>query len=163
MAANAAVVYKWTDADGVVHFSDQPVPGAEKIIVATSTANGIGRANAPGMPAVRNAPEPHPQQTVSIASPNKEQVFFNDDVVSVRLEVNPGLQANQALTWALNGTPLTAQGPDALAFALPGRLARGTYTLSATVTDAATGQSQAADSVTFYVKQPSELDPLRRR
>ena len=26
----SAVVYKWIDADGVVHFSDQPVPGAEK-------------------------------------------------------------------------------------------------------------------------------------
>ncbi len=30
-AVHAAIVYKWTDADGVVHFSDQPVPGAEKI------------------------------------------------------------------------------------------------------------------------------------
>jgi len=28
-AAHALVVYKWTDAQGVVHFSDQPVPGAE--------------------------------------------------------------------------------------------------------------------------------------
>ena len=39
-AGQAAVVYKWTDADGVVHYSDQPVPGAEKIYTASSAAVG---------------------------------------------------------------------------------------------------------------------------
>ena len=34
VAAQSAVIYKWTDANGVVHYSDQPVPGAEKIITA---------------------------------------------------------------------------------------------------------------------------------
>src|ERR1700733_1931752 len=37
-AAQALVVYKWTDAQGVVHLSDQPVPGAEKVF--TSSAPG---------------------------------------------------------------------------------------------------------------------------
>src|SRR3974390_537539 len=30
-SVQAAVVYKWVDAGGVVHFSDQESPGAEKI------------------------------------------------------------------------------------------------------------------------------------
>jgi hypothetical protein len=29
----AATVYKWTDEDGVVHYSDQPHPNAEKVPV----------------------------------------------------------------------------------------------------------------------------------
>jgi hypothetical protein len=29
-AAQAAVIYKWTDANGVVHYSDQPVPGSRE-------------------------------------------------------------------------------------------------------------------------------------
>ena len=38
------MIYKWIDADGVVHFSDQPVPGAEKIVTSSPTNNGIGGA-----------------------------------------------------------------------------------------------------------------------
>ena len=43
----AAVVYKWVDADGVVHYSDQASPGAEKIYtsapnIASSTARATG-------------------------------------------------------------------------------------------------------------------------
>ena len=34
VTAQTAVIYKWTDANGVVHYSDQPVPGAERIITA---------------------------------------------------------------------------------------------------------------------------------
>ena len=33
-AAQGRVVYKWIDAEGVVHFSDQPVPGAEKVFTS---------------------------------------------------------------------------------------------------------------------------------
>ena len=40
VATHAAVVYKWVDADGVVHLSDQPVPGAERIV----TESGPGRS-----------------------------------------------------------------------------------------------------------------------
>ncbi|MGP0088234.1 MAG: DUF4124 domain-containing protein, partial [Steroidobacteraceae bacterium] len=43
VVAQAAVVYKWTDADGVVHFSDQPEPGAEKIY---TSAEALNRASA---------------------------------------------------------------------------------------------------------------------
>ena len=47
-AAPAAVIYKWTDADGVVHYSDQAVPGAEKITstleLAKSAANSASRS-----------------------------------------------------------------------------------------------------------------------
>ncbi|NNE61472.1 MAG: DUF4124 domain-containing protein, partial [Woeseia sp.] len=36
-AAASAQVYKWTDADGVVHYSDQPTPGAEIIDIQENT------------------------------------------------------------------------------------------------------------------------------
>ena len=51
-AAQAAVIYKWTDADGVVHFSDQPVPGAEKIYTgASNTAESVPTGENAGSPA----------------------------------------------------------------------------------------------------------------
>jgi hypothetical protein len=159
-AAGAAVVYKWTDADGVVHFSDQPVPGAEKIITASGATNGIsGPVRAP---APASGPAPAPGRLAftefAIASPAPEQVFFGDEVIPVRLAISPGLQPEQQIAWNLNGAPLTDQG-GASAFALSG-LSRGAYQITATVTDSGTGNAKTTDAVTFYVRQPSALAPL---
>jgi len=163
-AAPAAVVYKWTDGDGVVHYSDQPVPGAETIATAGASANGIsaGGFAGPGIAPPQRPGAGAAITALAIESPAREQVFFNDDVVSVRLRVEPGLQPTQTITWVLNGQPLTDQGPRSLSFGLQS-LARGTYVIAATVTDASTGVSQTADSVTFYVRQPSELAPQHKK
>jgi hypothetical protein len=162
-AAGAAVVYKWIDADGVVHYSDQQAPGAEKIITSSGSANGIG--GAVRSQGARPAPKPANHTAFSlfaIQSPAKEQVFFGDEPIAVRLGVEPGLQPNQQLSWKLNGEALADRGPADISFVLP-TLARGTYTISATVTDPGTGETRTTDSVTFYVRQPSELDTLRRK
>jgi hypothetical protein len=42
--AHADVVYEWTDAHGVVHYSDQWVPGAK--VIMTSTAQGTPDSSA---------------------------------------------------------------------------------------------------------------------
>jgi Domain of unknown function (DUF4124) len=162
-AAQAAVVYKWTDADGVVHFSDQPVPGAEKISTgATNTATS-------GSPAADATAGDAQQKTgaldyaeFSITSPAPEQSFFADQPINANLALSPSLKAGQTVTWHLNGAEIGDQGPAATAITLP-HLDRGTYSIAATVTDSATGQSRSSDSVTFYVRQPSELSPQYRK
>jgi hypothetical protein len=163
-ASGAAVIYKWTDADGVVHFSDQAVPGAEKIVTSSGSANGIGggaRAQANTTPT--KAPPTGLEYTVfKIEAPAKEQVFFGDEIVPIRLSLEPGLKPNQSITWLLNGTPLSDQAPEATAFALQ-NLPRGTYAIAATVTDLVSGESRSTDSVTFYVRQPSELAPQHQK
>jgi hypothetical protein len=60
----------------------------------------------------------------------------------------------------LNGQQLENPG-DPFSFTIP-RQARGTYTLTATITDQATGESQSSNNVTFYVRQPSELSPQHK-
>jgi hypothetical protein len=163
-AGRAAVIYKWTDTDGVIHYSDHSVPGAEKIVTSSSSANGIGGA-------VRSSgtstPKSQPASGLDfsqflIESPAADQVFFGDEIVPVRLHLEPGLNANQWVTWYLNGKPLTDQPPDATAFALQS-LPRGSYTVSATVTDSVSGASRSADGVTFNVRQPSELAPQHKK
>jgi hypothetical protein len=162
-AVQAAVVYKWVDADGVVHFSDQPTPGAEKIYTSSSSAT---TAPAPGSAAgSRQAPKSAAASGLgvsdfSIVSPANDQTFFGDDVIAVRLNLAPGLKPNQSITWHLNGKQQEFP-PDAVSFALP-HLDRGAYTLAATITDQETGESQASNTVTFYVRQPSELAPQHK-
>lgn len=161
VAANAAVVYKWVDADGVVHLSDQPVPGAERIVVEA----GTGPGTSPGAPAAPQAAKPAPQPMnftqFAIVSPAKDETFTNNNSVTVSLALAPGLTSTQTITWSLNGRQLTDQPPDATQFTLDD-LPRGSYTVSATITDQATGESQTADSVTFYVMRPTLLSPLRK-
>jgi hypothetical protein len=163
-ATDAAVIYKWTDADGVIHYSDQAVPGAQKIVTSSSAANGIGgrspaAANAAPNKAQASAAGP---SVLAIESPAQDQVFFADEIVPVRLRLDPGLTENQSITWHLNGKQLDDQGTDSMGFALQS-LPRGTYAIAATVTDLITGAGQSTDSVTFYVRQPSELGPQHRR
>jgi hypothetical protein len=161
-AAGAAVVYKWTDGDGVVHFSDQPVPGAEKIVTSSGSTNGIGGTSSSGAGTTPKSATAAPKVgEATIESPSKEQVFFGDDVIPVRLNLAPELQPTQAIAWKLNGATLD-QPRDAISFALQ-TLPRGTYSISATVTDSASGGSLSTESVTFYVRQPSELAPQHKK
>lgn len=156
----AAVIYKWVDADGVVHYSDQSSPGAEKIVTAGSAApaaSGGARNATPSGPPQRAAQGGLNYAEFSITSPSPEQTFFGDDVVAVHLNLNPTLRPNQTITWHLNGKQLDFP-PNAVSFALP-HLDRGTYALAATITDQQTSEAQTSDSVTFFVRQPSALSP----
>lgn len=163
MAVNAAVIYKWKDADGVVHYSDQPVEGAEKIITAgTSTYSGAASVKGlqgPNRQSQQRMPPAAPLQ-ISISSPQPEQSFFGDEPIPVSLAMSPPLSASQTVAWMLNGAALQDQPPSAIQFTLQS-LARGTYSLTASVMDAADGSTQTA-SVTFYVRQPSALSPQHR-
>jgi hypothetical protein len=159
--AVAAVVYKWTDTDGVVHFSDQPVPGAEKIY--TSAAPGGLTVGPTGQP----APKPpgaqeasrFPYTVLTITTPGSEQAFV-DEPVPVHLDMDPALQPGHQIAWLLNGKPLD-EPTSSTGFSL-NQLPRGTYVLRAKITDPLTKESQDSDSVTFYVQQPSLLMPQHK-
>jgi hypothetical protein len=167
-AGQAAVIYKWTDSDGVIHYSDQPVPGAERIVTAgTSSTQAARPANAFAAPINLGAPKKPTNAGLgytqfSITSPTPEQAFFGEEAVGVQLALDPALKPGQAITWHLNGKELGDQNSTATQFSLP-RLDRGTYVIAATITDSQSGQSQSTESVTFYIRQPSALSPLRQR
>jgi hypothetical protein len=168
-AGQAAVVYKWTDSDGVIHYSDQPVPGAEKIFTAGSPAPGgsasTARAANSGVATAapkKNAAPGLEYSQFSITSPLPDQTFFGDDVIGVHLALVPGLKPDQTITWHLNGKQLDDQGPTATQFILP-HLDRGTYAIAATITDQKSGEAISTDSVSFFVRQPSELSPQHKK
>jgi hypothetical protein len=166
-AGHAAVVYKWTDSDGVIHYSDQPVPGAEKIFTASGPTPGGSAAsprtaNPVGSAAKKNVAPGLNYSQFAITSPLPDQTFFGDDVISVHLALDPTLKPNQTITWHLNGRQVEDQGPTATQFALP-HLDRGTYAIAATITDQTTGESSSTDSVTFFVRQPSALSPQHQK
>jgi Domain of unknown function (DUF4124) len=162
-AVQAAVIYKWVDADGVIHYSDQASPGAEKIY---TSAPNVSSSTRPQPTVGGQLAQPRPQTgglnytDFSITAPLTNQTFFGDDVIAVHLNLAPPLRLNHAITWHLNGKQLEFP-PDAASFSLP-HLDRGTYALAATITDQQTSESQSSNTVTFYVRQPSALAPQHK-
>jgi hypothetical protein len=155
----AAVVYKWTDADGVVHFSDTAQPGAEKIIINGPARTGSAPVPRPPPPATVRSGSKLPAVRVrydafSIVSPTPDQTFAATPV-SVQLQLQPTLDPNHAVSLQLNGTTVPNLPDDALSFTLD--LPRGAYSLVATITDRTSEESISTDPVVFYVRQPSIL------
>jgi hypothetical protein len=159
-SAQAAVVYKWVDADGVVHFSDQPGPGSEKILTNAAPARmGTVPVAAPaGGQQARTEQPPRLPSVFVIASPNAEQTFVNESV-PVRLDLQPDLPEGEVVSWKLNDQVLADQ--TGVQFSLA-NLPRGAYNLSATLVDPNTQQTLISTSVTFYVQQPSLLSPQHK-
>ena len=159
------MVYKWTDTNGLVHYSDQPVPGAEKIVTNVGSLNGMASIASPGTAAGASSQKPAipgiAYTRFTITSPTPDQAFFGDETIGVHLALEPELIPGQSITWHLNGKELVDQGPTATQFTLP-HLDRGTYVIAATISDQKTGSSQTTDSVDFFVRQPSELAPQHK-
>jgi Domain of unknown function (DUF4124) len=161
-AAQAAVIYKWVDADGVVHYSDQAEPGAEKIY----TAAPVNNAAAGPRPAAAQSPKKPPSAGMNysqfaITSPVRDQTYYGDETIGVNLSLAPALKPDQVITWHLNGKQLSDQPSNAVSFSLP-HLDRGTYAIAATITDQESGESLSTDSISFFVRQPSALSPQHK-
>ena len=165
LLASAGQIYKWVDADGVVQYSDQPHEGAEK--------TELGTVQTLHMPVAPNAPLPGAQAPqaarqkpaaglgyteVAVTSPPQGKTY-TDEPVPVSLELQPGLQGGHTITWYLNEAPL----PQTEGSFTIERLDRGAYTLYATITDADGTDTVTSKTVTFYVRQPSELAPKAQR
>ena len=157
----ATTVYRWTDAAGVVHFSDQPVEGAEKVTVGPPKLYGTPKGPTPAPTPPRrtpDAPKASPAHlgysSLAITSPTAEKTYF-EEAVPVSLALLPGLRDGDIITWYLNGV---AQDEKGASFAY-GHLDRGAYSLYATITDSNTQESTSTAPVNFYVQQPYVFSP----
>jgi len=159
---DAAVIYKWTDADGVIHFSDQAVPGAEKILTSSGSSVRSGAAPAASN-TTASAAKPKPPALnftqFSIVSPANQETITGNQPINVNLALEPQLKSNQSLSWTLDGSALSNQA-NATSFTLED-VPRGTHTIIATVEDQS-GESKSTEPVTFYVVRTSLFSPQRK-
>jgi hypothetical protein len=154
-AAAIADVYKWTDADGVVHYSDQPHPGAELIqISGTNTFSAPparSRASRDDDEAAEST-EFKGYDAFTITSPAAEETLWNiEGVLSVSLSVTPALQPGHQVRVYFDGNPLPVSG---LSFQIE-EVYRGVHNLQAEILDE-TGQLMIRTQPNrFYVQQNS--------
>jgi hypothetical protein len=147
-----ADAYKWTDEDGIVHFSDRPHPGAERIVLgefsdqrpASTTGLSSGNSSAPPL-------DPGPAYTsIEIVSPAAEETLWNiETVLNVDLDLVPSLKPGHQLRVYYDGMPQLRSTPS---FQLT-EVYRGVHNLQAEVIDSTGKLLIRSRPSRFYVQQ----------
>jgi len=164
MAGGAlAQAYKWVDANGVVHYSDRPQPGAEEIQLPQS-----GRSNTFNRRAVSPAVQPETQdddanqpeppfayESIEITAPSPEETLWNiEGTLDVVINVQPALRQEHSLRVFFDGgEPITVRGsrlqiPDVF---------RGVHNIQAEIRDENGELMGRSLPNRFYVQQNSVI------
>jgi len=160
IAAHAAKIYKWTDPQGNVIYSDTPRPGAVEMDVPTAPA-GIEPVPPQDLAQPqRPAAQPAAYQALTVVAPADQQIIENTGGwVNVSLVAEPALRAAEghAIRLRLDGQALDTRYPGS-EIAMP-NVERGQHTLEAEVVDPAGKVLITSAVVAFTVQAPSADAP----
>jgi hypothetical protein len=161
LTAGAAEIWRWTDANGVVHYSDQPVPGAVRVNTAPAPRPS-GSGPLPEPPPEVSVPETQREEarysSCVVQSPANDDTLHGVQPVTISLSVEPGLQPGHRIQMYVNGAPRTDWPANATTYTLS-EVYRGSYTLQARIVDSASRVICTGPTVTFHVQQTGLLSP----
>ncbi len=155
-AAATADVWRWVDEEGVVHFSDMPVEGAERVDVSESIRTTGARVYAPppqfganGAPATETPPG-FRYESLTVTSPAAEETLWNiEGRLNVSLALTPGLQSGHRVRVYFNGE---ARLVDSTSFTI-NEVYRGVHNIQAEVLDETGRLLIRSQPNRFYVQQ----------
>ena len=156
--ASGAPAWTWVDANGTVHFSDVPVPGARQVELAG--AQGFGSPRPVGQVARAAGPDGQaaPYQVLEIVSPANQETLWNiGGTLNVQVRIQPQLQPGHRYDVVFDGQRRNVNGT-ASRVALPD-VFRGTHTLQLIVIDSAGEEVMRSEPRTVFVQQTSTLNP----
>jgi hypothetical protein len=152
-AAAAEEAYRWVDEEGVVHYSDRPREGAERILLPAPNVARTRRVESPRgqQPADDIADETPPgYQAIEIVSPGSEETLWNiEGVLSVSVSLTPPLQPGHRIRAYHNGVGQMVSGAS---FQLE-EVWRGEHNLQVEVLDATGKLLIRSQPSRFYVQQ----------
>ena len=162
--ALAATVWKWRDADGVIHYSDQPVPGAEQVNVQAASTFSAPQINGDGTKSTAASSQASiGYSNIEIWKPsNDETIASTAGQVGVAVRVEPALQSGHRLALYLDGQLVQGFPPQGSEYQLS-EVARGDHSLQLVVVDSQGKQVKSSAAVQFHIFQPSVLNPNRAR
>ena len=161
-AASGAPAWTWVDADGQVHFSDRPVPGARQVELAGAQGFGAPAARPTSAVPTEAAQPPAsaqaPYRAINITSPAEQQTLWNiGATLSVQIEIDPPLSTAHRMDLILDGQRRNVNAAS-LQVTLP-NVFRGTHTLQAVVIDASGTEVMRSPTRNFIVQQNSIQNP----
>jgi hypothetical protein len=152
-----STVYKWVDAHGVIHYSDQPHANATKLSIRGAQTY----APPPPMPADLSARQSSPRtraahaySSCDIVQPRDQQMLMNVYRATAVVSTQPALLPGNRVQLFLDGRRMPGAGP---AFTFP--VVRGQHSVSAVVVNGYGQIVCETSTVTFYVHQPSIQNP----
>jgi hypothetical protein len=160
LALATTIVYKWVDEYGVIHYSDQPHPDAEKLEVQgvqTYSARAAATTRGPSESAPRPAPSgSNPYKGCVIAQPVDQQNLQNVASITVRVASEPMPRAEDRVFITLDGQGLNGGQPTGLTFNVAS-IDRGEHSVSAQIRGPGDEVLCRTPPVTFYVQQHNLL------
>ena len=150
--ATAGEAYVWTDEDGVVHYSDRPVPGAKRIeLVEPNTSKSLApRGRQADEVAEAEESEPFLYETFAFVSPGAEETLWNiEGVLSVSMTLNPPLQPGHRVRVYFDANPQIVCGTSVQLQ----EVWRGVHNLQAEILDEAGNMLIRSRTNRFYVQQ----------
>ena len=113
-----AQAYRWVDEDGVIHYSDRPHPGAERIQLPSSGRASV-TTRTPVPTTRRAAPKPESAaeqkafsyELLEVSAPAPEETLWNiEGVLNVTINLQPALQPGHQVRVHFDGTPRMVSG-----------------------------------------------------
>ena len=151
-----AQAYRWTDADGTVHYSDKPTDGAEQIYLPESTRSSrpFAQTTATATPAEEAAEPsaPFSYDSIEVSAPAPEETLWNiGGVLNVAVNVQPALRPGHRMRVYFDGESRMVSGSS---FQIQ-EVFRGVHNIQAEVLDE-NGQLMGRSLPNrFYVQQNS--------
>ncbi|HEV2228614.1 MAG TPA: DUF4124 domain-containing protein [Steroidobacteraceae bacterium] len=156
--ALATTVYKWVDENGVIHYSDQPHPNAQKLQVEGVQTYSSNAAAVRAAEPEQSSASGNPYKGCAIAQPLDQQNLPNAQSVFIRVAADPVPRGADRVFITMDGQGLNGGQPTGLSFNVT-PIERGQHSVSAQIR-AADGQVLCqTPNVTFYVQQPNLLSP----
>ena len=155
-------LWMWKDANGVVHYSDVPGPGATRVDLTVIEAQPRPAATPAPRPttasAAQTAAAPVTYTSLEIWQPENEQSFFEADAaVNVRIRSEPEVADSDRLLFYLDGRMV--DGPlNSPEYTLT-NLDRGAHALTARIFDAQGKEKIRSRDVIIYIKEPTTIPP----
>ncbi len=160
--ATFADTWRWVDENGVVNFSDQPHPGAERVdlrSVQTYTPPEWAQERAERSRDEGDAAVSADRLAVTILRPQQDETLWNvEGSLDVLVDVKPGMARKQQVIFFLDGNRVPGAGGAGDTFVLT-QVFRGAHTLRAAVENPDGSQAGVSRTVKFNVQQTSVLNP----
>jgi len=154
-AAAAEEAYTWVDDEGIVHYSDIPEEGAERVILPEANTTSVRRyRQSPAEPSAASpsaAAAPVRYESFTVAAPAAEETQWNiEGVLSVSLALTPALMpGHQVRVYFDNREPQLGVG---MRFTIQ-EVYRGEHTIQAEVIDDTGKLMIRSEHNRFYVQQ----------
>jgi len=157
--AFATTVYKWVDDNGVIHYSDQPHPNAQKLQVqgVQTYSSSAASVRAPAESESGSAPA-NPYKGCAIAQPLDQQNLPNAQSVFIRVAADPVPRGADRIYLTMDGQGLNGGQATGLSFNVT-PIDRGAHTVSAQIRGPDGTILCQTPNVTFYVQQPNLFSP----